>query len=107
MKRFCVLVVFLVGLAAALTSCGPSWKVGDLLVSEREIELVQNWNEPSILKTISCHLHDGENVEVIEGFQNLYCGSSCTETTMAVTSLDRENCSGWVKPGNLDDFRRP
>ncbi len=107
MKRFCVLVVFLVSLAALLASCGPSWEVGDHLVSTKEMELVGNWNEPSIMKTISCYLHNQENVEVVEGFTALWCGSNCQETTMAVNSLDRENCSGWVKPGNLDEFRRP
>lgn len=104
-SRLFLFVLVVIVLSLFLSSCGPSWDKYDHLVTTSQMSLVRDWNEPALIKAESCTLKEGELVEVKEDITGLYCGSSCTELTMKVRSLDRDDCSGWVRPGSMGDFR--
>lgn len=95
-KKSVVIFICVIFLIFACTACTS---VGDQLVSKKDISLVKDWNSPTIIKPISCYLHKGEKVEVVD-VSTLSLGSSNTEKILQVSSLE-QNCIGWSFPNQF------
>ena len=83
-----------------LTSCV---NIGDVMVAKRNLQLISNYNAPTIVKPVACTLGRGEEVEIIDiSTSNL--GSGLKETVYRVKSLKNPSCVGWSTQSN---FSRP
>lgn len=83
---------------AALAACTP--EPGDHLVAKRDMNVVINWNEPSILKD-TCFITEGTEVEVLD-VSILLLGSTDQETIIQVRDLEH-TCTGWGFPENFGE----
>lgn len=96
--KFVAILLFVVVALVLLSGC---ISVGDQLSAKREVNLIADWNAPSLYKPVSCTLQKGEKVEVVD-ISTLYLGSSSRETIIQVSSQER-SCVGWGFP---KDFRQ-
>lgn len=97
MKTVSILIVL--SCVFLLVACGP--KNGDVLLAKGDVRLIEDWNAPSVIKSVACTLVNNEQVEVLDT-ASLFCGSDCSEQVIQVSSMEREGCKGWAFPRNFD-----